>query len=211
MQRFILQQNVERFRAALGGALPEAERRQVRAMLADAERELALLNCALTGVQVRPSLASAPDEADRAAAVDRFHKEFARATTPALLVDPAPGLSIVDVNAPYERVSGQSREHLVGQPLFLIFPDNPDDPTAHGVSDVYASLKRAAETGRPDETPVARYDVRDEDGRFVERYWRQVNTPVHDEYGRLIYLLHQVEEVTGDVPAPPRSTRESAA
>jgi hypothetical protein len=46
---------------------------------------------------------------------------------------------------------------------------------------------------------IQRYDIRDPDGQFVERYWQPVNTPIFDESGRLIYLLHWVEDVTEQV------------
>lgn len=43
--------------------------------------------------------------------------------------------------------------------------------------------------------PIQRYDVRYASGHFVERYWQPVNTPIFDAKGRLVYLLHHVEEV----------------
>jgi hypothetical protein len=46
---------------------------------------------------------------------------------------------------------------------------------------------------------VLRYDVRNADGVFVERHWRPVNTPLHNEDGRLIYLMHMVDEVTAEI------------
>jgi hypothetical protein len=42
-----------------------------------------------------------------------------------------------------------SRHRLAGERLFDVFPDNPDDPPADGVSNLYASLRIAAETGQP--------------------------------------------------------------
>jgi hypothetical protein len=39
--------------------------------------------------------------------------------------------------------------------------------------------------------------------RFIERYWRPVNTPLLDEDGHLAFLLHQVEDVTAEVLALP--------
>lgn len=77
-----------------------------------------------------------------------------------------------------------------------MFPDNPDQPDADGVANLYASLRAAADTGRPHEMPTQRYDVRDQHGVFVERHWRPVNSPVHDEHGAQIILLHQVHDVT---------------
>ncbi|MFC3068756.1 PAS domain-containing protein [Phenylobacterium soli] len=199
MQRFILQQNIERFRQRLAEASDEADRRRLTAMLAGAERELALVNTAMSGVQLQPAGALAPDEAARKEALARFRAEIAPSSRPSLLIDPQPGLPIAEVNAPYEAVCGLDRKALIGQPLFLLFPDNPDDPIADGVSHLYASLKKAAESGRPHAMEVQRYDVRDGDGRFVERYWRPLNTPLTDGFGRVVFLLHQVDEVTDEV------------
>jgi hypothetical protein len=83
--------------------------------------------------------------------------------------------------------------------MFSVFPDNPDDPLADGVNNLYTSLCRAAETGQAHKMMVQHYDIRDLNGKFVERYWQPVNTPLVDQKGHLIYLLHHVEDVTNDV------------
>jgi hypothetical protein len=105
----------------------------------------------------------------------------------------------VEVNRAFEAAAGVTREAAAGQPIFGLFPDNPDDPNADGVSQLYASLRKVAETGLPHAMAVQRYDVRDGGGDYVERHWRPVNSPLHDEAGRLIFLLHIVEEVTADI------------
>jgi hypothetical protein len=45
---------------------------------------------------------------------------------------------------------------------------------------------------------VQRYDVRDAAGDFAERHWRPINTPIFDDTGRLLYLLHHVADVTAE-------------
>lgn len=67
---------------------------------------------------------------------------------------------------------------------------------------LYASLRTAAQTRRPHEMTIQRYDIRDEEGRFIERYWRPVNTPVIDDDGKVVALLHHVEDVTQAVLSP---------
>lgn len=50
--------------------------------------------------------------------------------------------------------------------------------------------------------PIQKYDIRrpeSEGGGFEERYWSPVNSPVFDEAGELIYIIHRVEDVTGFV------------
>lgn len=201
VQRFVLQQNIERFRRLHDDAAEEADRRRLQLMIATAERELALLNAGLTGVLNRPLVGEAARQVaeSRAGLIAKFRAEFAEADRPAILIDPEPGLAIVEANAAYESASGLARDALVGQPLFLLFPDNPEDATADGVSHLYASLRRVAETGRAHAMPTQRYDVRDDDGQFVERHWRPVNSALTDDRGRVVYLLHQVEDVTAEV------------
>jgi hypothetical protein len=50
---------------------------------------------------------------------------------------------------------------------------------------------------------VQRYDIRDPQGQFIERHWQPINSPVHDRDGRLIYILHHVEDVTAEATAQP--------
>lgn len=207
MQRFVLQQNIDRFQALIDEAPDAPNHRQIRSMLATAERELALLNAGQSGVLSRPALNAGvhhPPES-RARLVERFHSEYDGSPKLAALIDPEPGLLIVDVNPTYEQSTGLSRAQMAGQPLFLLFPDNPDDPQADGVSHLYASLREVAETGRPHTMADQRYDVRDGDGRFVERHWRPANSAVSDEAGQLVFLLHLVEEVTEEVMAGRRA------
>jgi PAS domain-containing protein len=119
-----------------------------------------------------------------------------------MLLDPAPGLLIVDINDAYAQATLTRREEVVGRSLFEIFPDNPDDALADGVSNLYASLRTVVKTGQAHAMAIQRYDIRDPDGQFVERHWQPVNSPIHDRDGVLIFLLHHVEDVTGDVLSP---------
>ena len=66
-----------------------------------------------------------------------------------MLLDPGPGLNIVDINTAYAAATFITRSDVVGKSLFEIFPDNPNDALADGVSNLYTSLKIAAQTGQP--------------------------------------------------------------
>lgn len=87
---------------------------------------------------------------------------------------------------------------VAAERLAEVFLDNPDDPAADGVSNLFASLKTAAQTKRPHEVAVQRYDVRDASRQFVLRYWKPVNTPILNDAGELLFLLHHVEDVTAE-------------
>jgi PAS domain S-box-containing protein len=201
VQRFILQQNIDRFRIRMAGAADDGDRRRVQTMLATVERELALLEAAEAGAGAPPWPIGAAEtlKASRAAIIDDFRRQLTDSAHVAYIIDPAPGLNFVEVNPAFEAATGLTRDEVVGRPLFMMFPENPGEEGAGGVSQIYASLRRVAETGRPHAMPVLRYDVRNADGVFMERHWRAANTPLHNEDGRLIYLMHIVDEVTDEV------------
>ncbi|MFO1082144.1 MAG: PAS domain-containing protein [Reyranellaceae bacterium] len=197
MQQFVLRQNILRFQARLAHETDAATRRTIGHLLVQAEREFAVLSSARAGVDAprRP--------ADRTALADYlafFRRELAGGDRLLLVLDPGPGLVILEVSDAYLRATLTSRADLCDRPLFEVFPDNPDDPDADGVANLYASLRTAAETRRPHEMPVQRYDVRDADGHFVERHWRPLNSPVLDDDDGVIALLHQVEDVSAYAP-----------
>jgi PAS domain-containing protein len=211
VQRFILQQNVDRFRSRLAQVSDEGDRRRMQAMLAAAERELALLEASEAGAGAPPWPIGARESlaANQAKLRADFQEEFGASEHVAYLLDPAAGLNFVEVNSAFEASTDMSREQVVGRPLFELFPENPAETNADGVSQFYASLRTAAETRRPHAMPILRYDVRDAAGVFVERYWQATNTPLQKD-GRLIYLLHVVDEVTGEMLKDRASAAQAA-
>ncbi len=89
----------------------------------------------------------------------------------------------------------------LGRGLFEVFPDNPDDPSATGTSNLRASLERVLKTRQPDTMPVQKYDIRRHDGSFEVKYWSPKNLPVLSGSGEVLYILHRVEDVTALVRA----------
>lgn len=104
---------------------------------------------------------------------------------------------MIDANLAYERISGRSRDELVGHGVLNAFPDNPGEPGTSGVGNLEDSLHRALSTGQPDAMPLQRYDVEatGADGDFAERYWCPVNVPVRGADGDVAVIIHTVEEV----------------
>ncbi|MFE9647753.1 PP2C family protein-serine/threonine phosphatase [Streptomyces sp. NPDC006365] len=109
-----------------------------------------------------------------------------------------PDLVYADANDDFLRLSGRTREQLLGRYIFDVFPDNPNDPAATGMRDVKASMLRAVATGERDTMALQRYDVEDPQrpGHWQERYWSPVNAPVLDSDGQVVLIVHRVEEVT---------------
>jgi signal transduction histidine kinase/ActR/RegA family two-component response regulator len=120
-------------------------------------------------------------------------------SAPGLYLVLTPTLDIVAVSDAYLRATMTRREEILGRGLFEVFPDNPDDPTATGVSNLRASLERVMRKRIPDAMAVQKYDIRrpeSEGGRFEERYWSPVNSPVFGEDSEIAYIIHRVEDVT---------------
>ena len=128
-----------------------------------------------------------------------FRKIFESAPALFLLLGVDETVTIVDASDGYLRATYTERDQIVGRSLFEVFPDNPDDQAATGVTNLRASLQRVLATGRPDTMAVQRYDVRrpsSEGGGFEERHWSCVNAPVLGPDGRLLVIIHRVEDVT---------------
>ena len=120
-------------------------------------------------------------------------------SAPGLYLVLTTGLTIVAVSEPYLRATMTRREDILGRHLFEVFPDNPDDPAASGVSNLKASLQRVLETRAADAMAVQKYDIRrpeSEGGGFEERFWSPMNSPVLQADGTIAYIIHRVEDVT---------------
>jgi PAS domain S-box-containing protein len=91
------------------------------------------------------------------------------------------------------------RQDILGRNIFDVFPDNPEDPTATGVANLRASLQRVVNDKVPDTMAVQKYDIKlpaAEGGRFIERYWSPINSPVLGPDNEIICVIHRVEDVT---------------
>jgi signal transduction histidine kinase len=120
-------------------------------------------------------------------------------SSPGLYLALAPDLSIIAVSDAYLRATMTVREDILGRGIFDVFPDNPDDPATSGARNLRASLERVRSEHLADAMPVQKYDIRrpeSEGGGFEERFWSPVNSPVLDGDGKLLYIIHRVEDVT---------------
>jgi PAS domain-containing protein len=111
-----------------------------------------------------------------------------------LVLDPA--FLIVAQNAEHARMTLSVNKQVVGRGLFEVFPDNPNDSGADGVSAVRHSLLKVLKTRETDAMPVIRYDVQPEYGAFQERYWAITNTPILDAEGYVRWIINRADDVT---------------
>jgi PAS domain-containing protein len=200
MSTFICEQNISNFQKLLNTSSDATLQRTLQTLLASAKRELAMLQSRTDGAEARRGgHRQAPVDAQTVK--QSIQGEFDSSRNPYMLLDPGPGLNILDVNDAYARATLISRSDVAGKSLFEVFPDNPDDALADGVSNLYASLKIVGQTGEPHAMAVQRYDIRNPAGEFIERHWLPINSPIKNKAGNLVFLLHHVENVTDQVTA----------
>lgn len=123
-----------------------------------------------------------------------FQKIFLSA--PSLFLILSTDLTILDLNDSYEKATMKKREEMIGRNLFEVFPDNPDDKRADGVSNLSKSLHSVLKEKKRHVMAVQRYDVQGPDGTFEERYWSPVNIPILNANNEMDCIVHRVEDVT---------------
>ena len=83
---------------------------------------------------------------------------------PGLYLILTPDFKIVAASDAYLQATLTRREGTIGRGLFEVFPDNPEEHGATGVSNLRASLDRVLRFKRPDAMAIQKYDVRRPDG-----------------------------------------------
>lgn len=104
---------------------------------------------------------------------------------------------VLAVSDAYLEATGAAREHMLGKRFYDVFPDDPNNPKATGTRNLIASLERVKSRRQRDVMALQRHPIPDpETGELVDRYWSPVNSPVLNEQGNLLYIVHRSEDVT---------------
>lgn len=121
------------------------------------------------------------------------------------LLSTTPEMTILDVNDSFLRTVSLTREGMIGKELFEVFSDNPDDAEDTGIEALRGSVARALTTGQPQVLPMQRFPIKktlaNGETIFEERFWSASNTPIYDEDGRMLCILHTTVEITKQVQA----------
>ncbi|QNF33557.1 PAS domain-containing protein [Adhaeribacter swui] len=108
-------------------------------------------------------------------------------------------LTIAEVSNAYLKATLTKRKEIVNKYLFDVFPDNPDAPEANAVRNLRASLEQVIQQKKAQKMPVQRYDIQlpaERGGGFEKRFWLVKNQPIKDANGDLLYIIHQVKDIT---------------
>jgi signal transduction histidine kinase len=130
-----------------------------------------------------------------------FELLFQSAPSLFLVLEPAPGYTVLGASDAYLRATRTDREAIVGRGLFEAFPGTVDEGRTTALR---ASLQRVLTTRAPEVTTVPRYDLPQAEwqgGALGQRFWRALNSPVLSADGRLRYIIHRVEDAPPPAPA----------
>jgi len=123
-----------------------------------------------------------------------FQKLFEEA--PGLYLVLTPQLKIAGASEAYLAATMTKREEILGRHLFEVFPDNPDDANADGVSNLSASLNFVINNRIAHSMAVQKCDIRKPNSSFEVRYWSPLNKPVLNKKNEIAYIIHSVTDVT---------------
>jgi signal transduction histidine kinase len=141
-----------------------------------------------------------------------YESVFRTSSVGGYLLSASPEFLILEVNEAFLAATGRQRGDLLGQPLFVAFPESPED--SEGVAVLRRSLMKVLRTGRADSLPLQRYPIQvpDEHGgmRFEVRFWSAVNTPIRDAAGRVLCISHATIDVTDLVRDKPAAEATDA-
>jgi signal transduction histidine kinase/DNA-binding response OmpR family regulator len=152
-----------------------------------------------------------PTPAHRAGAEPDYRALFESMPGSYLVLNP--DLRIVAVSDAYLRDIIHSRADIVGRSIFEIPSGSSGDPDGTGAADLRASLERVRHDRVPDMMAVQKYDIRRpeyEGGGTGIGYRSMQNSPVADAQGDLAYIIHRVQDVTGQVRLEQHAAEQQA-
>ncbi|HXR83978.1 MAG TPA: PAS domain-containing protein [Hanamia sp.] len=124
---------------------------------------------------------------------------FKTSGLPSLILLPdAPRFTIEAANSALLKNADKKEEDILGKGIFEAFPQNPDDPSANGISNLLASLQKVLNNRKPDKMPVQKYDML-KNNEYEERFWQVENVPVLSTQNEVEYIVHTTVDITDSV------------
>lgn len=196
MRRFVLDLNIQRLTQFICTKKSIDDPDYFHSLIRHDRRELAILNAAEYGAfeagdHISWVMRRNFDPVSSSLSFDENETDF-----PAMIIDPRPGLKILNANRAYEMITGKAREQMMGRPVYEVFPENPAASESEYTANTLFSLTHVVKSGKAHIIPVQRYDICNADGDFSERYWRIENAPIFCPQGKLACIHHIIEDIT---------------
>ena len=117
-----------------------------------------------------------------------------------ILLPDAPKFTIAGATDAYLNATYAHRELIIGRGVFEVYPDNPETPEVTGVKNVSRSLSNVLKHKKEDKMENHHYALLNRNtGQFETRVWQTVNKPVLDNNNEVRFIIHTVEDVTGEI------------
>ncbi|MBC7546606.1 PAS domain-containing protein [Candidatus Saccharibacteria bacterium] len=84
----------------------------------------------------------------------------------------------------------------IGSPLMEAYPDTSEQYLKTGVSTLVESIRTTIKTKKMDTMPIIRYDIKDGNGVFIERYWQASHYPLFDAHNNVYAVFQVTEDIT---------------
>lgn len=119
-----------------------------------------------------------------------------------MLIKPdAPDYTILAISDDLLQVTHLERPDVVGQNLFIVFPENQDLNAHTGLVNLKASLERVVRQKSTDRISVLRYQLHQSGESVQETYWSVTNKPFLNQQNELEYIIYQATDITRQVEA----------
>jgi signal transduction histidine kinase/PAS domain-containing protein len=91
------------------------------------------------------------------------------------------------------------KEKVVGLPLLQAFPDTSEAYRKTGHSALIESIRKTIKTKKVDVMPTVRYDIQDDKGVYIERYWQASHHPLFNAKNQVYAVFQVTEDVTDTI------------
>ncbi|WP_026462002.1 PAS domain-containing protein [Adhaeribacter aquaticus] len=117
---------------------------------------------------------------------------------PGLLVAVSPEFKILAVSKSFERVSGTTESDLIGTCMAEFCAKFLPGTVSDHQQKWQNSLNFLIQYQKPHNLGTDCITVAIPHGQSETKYWHTVNTPVFDELGQLLYILHEAKDITNE-------------
>lgn len=121
-------------------------------------------------------------------------------SVPSLYLILSKELIILTASDTFLQITAKNRKDIQGRSVFDIFPIDENIADSVAIRD---SLHKVVETRLPDQLPIGRYDLPDPEHaeQIKTHYWHSLNTPVLNQDGEILYIIHSTRELTAQITA----------
>jgi PAS domain S-box-containing protein len=124
--------------------------------------------------------------------------------TPGISVIIEPGadvFTLVAVSNDFIRTYGVTRESVIGKGLFEVLHEKTGDIVANEALNIKDSFGQVIATRAQHEIPVQQFSISEKGGLSKARYQTIINSPILNEAGEVLYIIHTTIDITPQVNA----------